>query len=138
MRRRRATGAGSTAPASSGTAGTLPTTSIPRKRRVAGTSTTADSTGETRRLKRRPRNLSARGGGGAGAEGAPGVKALVVKDDMELADMMALVTDVLERLSETERELRRLRKEGSLVKPNRVSKRGGVVLIGFLQRGPQL
>lgn len=46
----------------------------------------------------------------------------MVTDDMELADMMALVKEVLERLSETERELRRLRKEGSLAKPNRVTR----------------
>lgn len=33
---------------------------------------------------------------------------------MDLADVTSLVQEVLERVSETERELRRLRREGSL------------------------
>lgn len=112
--------------ASKGTSGAKPT-SLPRKRRVAGATTSA---GETRKLKRRPRSPTS----GGGADGTPGVKALVVTDDMELADMMALVKDVLERLSETERDLRRLRKEGSLVKPNRVRGGGvGVLMQRYLQ-----
>lgn len=118
MRRRRTTGGGKDASASPGTSGTPPT-SLPRKRRVASTTTGAGAgAGETRKLKRRPRSPSS----GGAAEGTSGVKALAVTDDMELADMMALVTDVLERLGETERELRRLRKEGSIAKPSRVRK----------------
>lgn len=39
---------------------------------------------------------------------------LVVRDNMDLADVTLLVQEVLERVSETERELRRLRREGSL------------------------
>ena len=39
---------------------------------------------------------------------------LVVRDNMDLADVTSLVQEVLERVSETERELRRLRREGSL------------------------
>eukprot|EP00752_Nemacystus_decipiens_P006778 g6087.t1 len=115
VRRRRttptATGGGKVTPTSLGKS-RAKSTSLPRKGRVAGAATSA---GGTRKLKRRPRSPTS----GGSADGTPGVKALVVTDDMELADMMALVKDVLERLGETERELRRLRKEGSLAKPNR-------------------
>lgn len=117
VRRRRTTAATTATGVGTGKSGGSGTTStsLPRKRRVASAKT-GGAAGETRKLRRRPRSPTSR----VPADGTPGVKALVVKDDMELADMMALVTDVLERLGETERELRRLRKEGSLAKPNRV------------------
>ena len=41
---------------------------------------------------------------------------LVVRDGMDLVEVTSLVQEVLERVSDTERELRRLRKEGSLPK----------------------
>ncbi|CBJ29777.1 expressed unknown protein [Ectocarpus siliculosus] len=48
-----------------------------------------------------------------------GSKAVVAKGDMELAEMSEMMSLVLERLSETERELKRIQKEGSLAKTNR-------------------
>lgn len=44
----------------------------------------------------------------------------MVTDDMDLSDVTSLLKDMLERVGETERELRRLRKEGSIVPKDRV------------------
>lgn len=46
---------------------------------------------------------------------------------MELAEISEMMSLVLERLSETERELKRIQKEGSLAKTNRVSEGGRLV-----------
>lgn len=46
-----------------------------------------------------------------------GRRPLVVTDDMELADVTSLMKEVLERVGENERELRRLRKEAAVAKP---------------------
>lgn len=66
-----------------------------------------------RRLKRPVRSSAA---AKEASESAKRARPLVVTDDMDLADVTSLVKEVLERVSETERELRRLRKEGSLPK----------------------
>ncbi|CAM9467133.1 unnamed protein product [Ectocarpus sp. 13 AM-2016] len=112
IRRRRING--SSTPSSRAVA---PGTSHPPKRRIGVTPTTSGSgaVGKKRKL-RRPRSGS---GSVSGGSGRRGVQAVVVKGDMELAEMSEMMSLVLERLSETERELKRIKKEGSLAKTNR-------------------
>ena len=55
-----------------------------------------------------------------GGEGGGGRKPLVVRDDMDMADMTSLMNELLERMSEHERELRRFRSEKGLPKTDRV------------------
>lgn len=45
---------------------------------------------------------------------------LAVKDGSDLEELTALLRDVLDRVGETERELRRLRSEGAIVPKDRV------------------
>ncbi|CAM9447942.1 unnamed protein product [Ectocarpus fasciculatus] len=112
IRRRRINGS-STPSSRAGAPGTSP----PPKRRTGVTPTSSRSgvVGKKRKL-RRPRSGP---GSVAAGSGGRGVQAVVVKGDMELAEISEMMSLVLERLSETERELKRIQKEGALAKTNR-------------------
>ncbi|CAN0282697.1 unnamed protein product, partial [Ectocarpus sp. 6 AP-2014] len=110
--RRRGINGSSTPSSRAGTPGT----SRPPKRRVGVTPATSGSSAEGKKRKlRRPRSGPGSVSGGWGG----GVQAVVAKGDMELAEMSEMMSLVLERLNETERELKRIQKEGSLAKTNR-------------------
>ncbi|CAM9381981.1 unnamed protein product [Scytosiphon promiscuus] len=87
-----------------------------RVRTAAGAATTSE--GKPRKLVKRKRSAGSSSSRGVGA-GDGGPAALVVKDDMELEEMMALMKDVLDRVSDNEKELKKFRKELSLTKNKR-------------------